>query len=278
MPELVSTSEEDSDDEPYAGSGNLPSVHLGPYAPRHHRSIPDARCPEDDTNPFYRSSWHRRNPCLGAACAASVSFLGSHLQPPRSISRQRPDAPAPVSEEEFLAAAFAWLDSTVWYPDGEDPSSARAFLKRHAAGRLELAAWAAADAAPPLPPHEGPVLLSCNMAIVPEQPAAAPRNRNGRSRRRRGRSPTEPADRRSGSRSPDPQRFQRPAPAAPRRPNGRPIVTLTYPDGVFDSRLRDHTLTVAHQVNTANVVPGGLAAAIADFAPYGDVLRGRMPV
>jgi hypothetical protein len=54
-------------------------------------------------------------------------------------------------------------------------------------------------------------------------------------------------------------------------------VTLTYPNGVFDSRLRDHTLTVAHQVNTANVVPGGLAAAIADFAPYGDVFRGRMP-
>jgi hypothetical protein len=208
-----------------------------------------------------------------------VTFFGSHLQPPRSISRQRPDVPAPMSEPGFLAAAFAWRDSTVWYPSGEDPSATRAFLERHAAGRFELAAWAAADAAPPLPPHDGPVLLSCNMAIVPEQPSAAPRNRNGRSRRRRGRSPTEPTDRRSGSRSPasDPQRFQRPAPAAPRRRNGRPIVTLTYPNGVFDSRLRDHTLTVAHQANTANIDPGGLAGAIAAFAPYGDVFRGRQP-
>ncbi len=278
VPGLVSTSEEesdDSDDEPYAGSENLPSVHL---APRHHRSIPDARCPEDDTNPFYRSSYHRRNPCLGAACATSVTFFGSHLQPPRSTSRQRPAVPAPVPEPDFLAAAYEWRDSTVWYSNGEDPSSTCAFLKRHAAGRLELAAWAAADAAPPLTPHDGPVLLSCNMAVVPEQPAAAPRNRhNGRSRRRRERSPTEPTDRRSSSRSPGPQRFQRPAPAAPRRRNGRPIVTLTYPDGVFDIRLRDHTLTVAHQVNTANVNPGGLAAAIADFAPYGDVFRGRQP-
>ena len=120
-------------------------------------------------------------------------------------------------------------------------------------------------------------MLSCNMAIIPEQPAAAPRNRNGRSWRRRGRSPTEPTDRRSSSRSPDPQRFQRPTPAAPRRQNGRQIVTLTYPNGVFDSRLREHTLTVAHQVNTANIKCGGLAAAIADFAPYADVFRGRLP-
>ena len=34
---------------------------------------------------------------------------------------------------------------------------------------------------------------------------------------------------------------------------------------------------MARQVNTANINPGGLAAAIADFAPYGDVFRGRQP-
>ena len=52
-------------------------------------------------------------------------------------------------------------------------------------------------------------------------------------------------------------------------------MTLTYPDGVFDPRLRGHTSTVAHQVNTAETRGGGLAGAVAAFAPYGDVFRGR---
>ncbi len=162
----------------------------------------------------------------------------------------------------------------MWYPDGAGRGSTGAFMQRFAAGSSELAAWAAADAAPsPAAPAE-PAMLSCNMAIV-AGPAAAPAGRNGRHRRRRGRSPTELTGRRSGSGSPEPQRFPRPAPAAPRRRNGRPIVTLTYPNGIFDVHLRGYTLTVGHQVNTAEINGGGLAGAIAAFAPNGDVFRGR---
>ena len=239
-----------------------------------HRSMPDALCKEDDTNPFYRSQYYHRNPCLGASCAASEAFFGSQLQPPRSLSRQRPKLPVPVPEHVFLEEARAWCESTVWYPDGSGRGSTSDFLERFAAGKSELAAWAAEDATPVPAVPDDPVQLTCNMAVIAE-PAAAPRRRNDRQRRRRGRSPTEPPDRRSGSRSPEPQRFVRPAPAAPRRPNGRPIITFTFPNGVFDPQLRGHTSTVAHQVNTSGIFPGGLAGAVATFAPYADVFRGR---
>ena len=274
-PELVSTSSDGSgSDSDGGGPDTRTGSHLSAFVPRNHRSLPDAWCPADATNPFNRSHFHRRNPCLGAACAHSVAFFRSQLQPPRSLSRRRPALPDPVPEDVFLEEAQAWSESTVWYPGGGGSGSTQEFLTRFAAGSSELQAWAAADAAPVTAVLDEPVQLTCNMAVVAE-PAAAPRNRNDRHRRRRGRSPTEPPDRLPGSRSPEPQRFVRPAPAAPRRPNGRPVITLTFPNGVLDPQLRGHTSTVAHQVNTSGVVPGGLAAAVAAYAPYADVFRGR---
>ena len=279
-PGLVDTSDDDSasDSEyvPLDDAANLNGRRFNPFIRRRHRQLPEACCPEDERDPFNRSNYFQRNPCLTGACAADVHFFGSQLQPPRPRPRSRRDLAAPIPEPDLLEAAQAWCDSMVWYHDGEDlgSTSTRAFIHRHAAGRQELEAWAAEDAALPLAVPEQPVELVANMAIIAEETSGS-RGRGNRHRRQRGRPSTDPTGQRSRSRSPEPQRFPRPPPAAPRRRGGRPLVTLTYPDGIFDRQLRNYTSVVAHQVNTAEIRPGGLAAAVADFAPYADVFRGR---
>ncbi len=118
MPELVSTSDEDSDDEPYAGSGNLPSDHLGHYPPRHHRSIPDARCPEDDTNPFYRSSWHRR-------CDTGFTMLNPAYQNPDRRGRAGVAHGDKTIEDEKACRFYSevpFLEESLGHPLGGDRS------------------------------------------------------------------------------------------------------------------------------------------------------------